>query len=224
MPARAVHPLPEGVPARRGVLAGTVETAVNVLWDAAPRLGDRVAVVGAGMVGACVARLAAGMPGVRVDLVDPADRRDLAGALGVTWSRPRDLDGSVGSHDVVVHTSATADGLALALRLAPEDGEVVEASWFGDRLVPVPLGEDVHARRVSVRPTQVGAVAAARRSRRTTDERLAIALDLLVDPAFDALLTGESTLDELPGVLVEMAAGGGGLAHVVRYRHDDPHR
>ncbi len=217
VPARAVHPLPDGVPPRRGVLAGTLETAVNVLWDAAPRLGDRVAVVGAGMVGACVARLAAGVPGVRVDLVDPADRRDLARALGVTWSRPADLDDLVGSHDVVVHTSATADGLALALRLAPEDGEVIEASWFGDEPVPVPLGEDVHARRVAIRPTQVGAVAASRRSRRTTDERLATALDLLADPAYDALFTGESTLDELPGVMQVLAGGGGGLVHLVRY-------
>ncbi|HEY2790811.1 MAG TPA: dehydrogenase, partial [Micromonosporaceae bacterium] len=57
VPASAVTPVPDGVPAARAVLAGTVETAVNALWDAAPLIGDRVAVVGAGMVGCCVARL-----------------------------------------------------------------------------------------------------------------------------------------------------------------------
>ncbi|MFC5382658.1 zinc-binding alcohol dehydrogenase [Aquipuribacter nitratireducens] len=221
VPAAAVHVVPDGVPARRAVLAGTVETAVNALWDAGVRLGDSVAVVGAGMVGACVARLAAQVPGCRVDLVDPApERAVLAGALGVSHRTPEELDGVVGSHDVVVHASATAAGLALALRLAPDDGEVVELSWFGSHAPEVPLGDDVHARRVAIRPSQVGAVARARRERRTPADRLALALRLLTDPAFDHLLGPEVPLDDaptvLPGLLLD-DAGGGGPCPVITY-------
>src|SRR5215218_2689196 len=62
VPAGAVSVVPDGVPPARAVLAGTVETAVNALWDAAPLVGDRIAVVGAGMVGCCVARLLARFP------------------------------------------------------------------------------------------------------------------------------------------------------------------
>lgn len=201
VPAAAAHPLPDTVPARRAVLAGTVETAVNVLWDAGVRLGDRVAVVGAGTVGACVARLAAGVPGVVVDLVDPQPQRALlAAALHVRYRHPDDLAGAadVGSYDIVVHTSATEDGLGLALRLAPDDGEVLEVSWFGSRLPAVPLGADVHTRRVGIRPSQVSRVAPARRERRSPDDRLALSLRLLGDPAFEHVLGEDVAFEDLP--------------------------
>src|SRR5471030_2823985 len=87
--ASAVTVVPDGVPARRAVLAGTVETAVNAMWDAAPLIGDRVAVVGAGMVGCCVARLLSRFPGVTTTLIDVDPRRaDLAAALGVGFALP----------------------------------------------------------------------------------------------------------------------------------------
>ena len=93
VPASAVTPVPETVPASRAVLAGTVETAVNALWDAAPLIGDRITVVGAGMVGASVAALLARYPAARVQLVDanPA-RADIAEALGVDFALPADAD------------------------------------------------------------------------------------------------------------------------------------
>ncbi|WP_336921334.1 dehydrogenase [Aquipuribacter sp. SD81] len=221
VPVGAVRAVPDAVPARRAVLAGTVETAVNVLWDAGVRLGDRVAVVGGGMVGACVARLAAQVPGCVVDLVDPAPQRGpLAAALRVGHRHPDELGGheAVGAYDVVVHTSATAAGLALALRLAPEDGEVVEASWFGTSAPAVPLGEDVHVRRVAIRPSQVGAVAGARRARRSTGDRLDLALRLLADPALDHVLGDDVPFADLPGRLPDLLLrGGAGLCPVVTY-------
>ncbi len=228
VPAAAVHLLPEVVPARRAVLAGTVETALNVIWDAGVTLGDRVAVVGAGTVGAAVARLAAGVPGTSVDLVDPQGQRALtASVLGVGYRHPDELAGPehVGTYDVVVHTSASAAGLALALRLAPDDGEVVEVSWFGTRSPAVPLGEDVHTRRVGIRPSQVGAVARVRRARRSHDERLDLALRLLGDPAFDHLLGEdvpfEELPDRLPGLLGVAGAPGTGPGGEDRGRGGD---
>ena len=91
VPAGAVTVVPDDVPPARAVLAGTVETAVNALWDAAPLVGDRVAVVGAGMVGCCVARLLAGFPAVEVTLVDvDASRAEVAAALGAGFAHPDD--------------------------------------------------------------------------------------------------------------------------------------
>src|SRR5947209_1206965 len=105
VPAEAVVVVPGDVPARRAVLAGTVETAVNALWDAPPLLGDRVTVVGAGMVGCCVARLLSRVPAVQVTLVDiDAGRADVAAALGVDFALPAD---AAGDRDFVVHASAT---------------------------------------------------------------------------------------------------------------------
>lgn len=216
VPVGAVTPVPDNVPAGRAVLAGTVETAVNALWDAAPMIGDRVAVVGGGMVGAGVAALLARYPAVRVQLVDadPA-RAAVARAIGAGFALPADADGDC---DLVVHASATEEGLARSLELLAPEGTVLEMSWYGDRRVSVPLGEAFHSRRLVVRASQVGAVSPARRSRWTFSGRLALALDLLADPAFDALVTGECAFEELPEVLPKIAAGElPGLCHRVRY-------
>ncbi|MGN8552971.1 UNVERIFIED_CONTAM: zinc-binding alcohol dehydrogenase [Microbacterium sp. SLM126] len=214
VPVSAVSVVPDGVPARRAVLAGAVETAVNILWDAAPLVGDRVSVVGAGMIGCAVARLAAGIPGVDVELVDidPA-KAAVAEGLGVAFAAP---DAASRDRDLVIHTSASGDGLQLALDLATTEGEVIEASWFGDRPVSVHLGGAFHSRRLTVRSSQVGMVAPRRRGSRSTHDRLALALDLLRDPAFDQLLTGESSWRDLPAVMAAIADGSApGLCHTI---------
>jgi threonine dehydrogenase-like Zn-dependent dehydrogenase len=214
VPADAVAPVPSGIPARRALLAGAVETAVNVLWDAAPRLGDRITIVGAGLIGCSIARVARGIAGAEVALVDvdPA-KAGAAAALGVDFTSP---DEAAADRDVVIEASGTEEGLQLALRLAPTDGEVVVASWFGSRPVRLELGSDFHSRRLSIRSSQVGAVAAARRSRRTTGQRMQLALSMLHDPAFDALLTGTSSWTDLPSVLASIADGSAaGLCHTI---------
>jgi threonine dehydrogenase-like Zn-dependent dehydrogenase len=215
VPASAVAVVPDGVPAARAVLAGTVETAVNAAWDAAPLVGDRIAVVGGGMVGCAVAAVLARLPGARVQLVDadPA-RATVAAALGVGFASPADAEADC---DVVVHASATPAGLTRALELLAPEATVVELSWYGDRPVPVPLGEFFHSRRLTIRSSQVGGITPGRR--RTYAQRMALALELLRDPAFDALLTGECDFDDLPGVMPRLASGDlPALCHVVNYR------
>ena len=216
VPAGAVTVVPEAVPPARAVLAGTVETAINALWDAAPLIGDRIAVVGAGMVGCCVARLLARMPGVEVTLVDvDASREGVAAALGAGFARPED---AAGDRDLVVHTSATAAGLQRSLELLAPEGTVLELSWYGDEEVRLSLGGAFHADRLRIRASQVGTVSPARSARRTTADRLALALDLLRDPAFDVLLTGESRFEELPAVMERLAADDlHALCHSITY-------
>jgi NADPH:quinone reductase-like Zn-dependent oxidoreductase len=216
VPAGAVTVVPDGVPPARAVLAGTVETAVNALWDAGPLIGDRVAVVGAGMVGCCVARLLARHPAVRVTLVDvDGDRAAVADALGVGFALPADAGGGC---DLVVHTSATSAGLQLSIDLLAREGTVVDLSWYGDTEVRLSLGGAFHAGRLGIRSSQVGMVSPARSARRTASDRLALALELLCDPAFDALVTGESRFDELPDVMARLAAGSlPALCHTITY-------
>jgi threonine dehydrogenase-like Zn-dependent dehydrogenase len=216
VPADAVTVVPDRVPARRAVLAGTVETAVNALWDAAPLVGDRIAVVGAGMVGASVAAVLARWPGARVQLVDAnPDRAAVAAALGVGFALPGDATGDC---DLVIHASATSAGLTRALELLAPEATVIELSWYGDREVSVPLGEFFHSRRLVVKSSQVGGIAPARRGRRSYADRLAVAVDLLGDPIFDALLTGESDFAALPAVMPRLTSGElPALCHVINY-------
>jgi threonine dehydrogenase-like Zn-dependent dehydrogenase len=216
VPADAVVVVPDDVPPARAVLAGTVETAVNALWDAAPLVGDRITVVGAGMVGCCVAGVLARFPGATVQLVDVnPDRAGVAAALGVEFAAPEQ---AAGARDIVVHASATSAGLRLSLELLTPDATVIELSWYGDREVSLPLGGPFHSGRLTIRSSQVGTVSPTRHASRTASDRLALALELLRDPSFDALFTGESPFEQLPDVLAAMAAGTHpALLHLITY-------
>jgi hypothetical protein len=219
VPVSALHPLPAAVPPQRAVLAAQMETAVNALWDAPPRIGDHIAVVGAGVIGLLVAWLAQRVPGCRVEVIDidPA-RAAVAQALGLRWQTP---DQAQTEADGVIHASATEAGLATALRLAGMEATVLELSWYG-RLQPrLALGEAFHARRLTLKSSQVGRMAPAQSSRWTHARRLALALALLDDPALDALITDAAAFDELPQVLQRLAQGPSAtLCHRIDYDYD----
>ncbi len=216
VPAQAVIVIPDDIPVSRAVLTGIVETAINALWDAAPLVCDRIAIVGAGMVGCCMARLLGQIPGTRVTLVDvDANRAKVAAALGVNFALPAD---AIGNCDLVIHSSATSAGLQLSLDLLALEGTVIELSWYGDTEVRLDLGSAFHSRRLVIRASQVSHLSAVRRGRRTSRERLELALDLLRDPAFDALITGVSRFDELPQLMPRLADRSlSALCHLIAY-------
>lgn len=216
VPVDSVVPLPAGLPASRAVLAANMETAINALWDAAPVVGDRISIIGAGVVGCLVAALCARLPGTEVELIDidPA-RAAIAEWLGAHF---RDPGAAAAERDLVVHASASTAGARRALQLAGFEATVLELSWFGTQEVSLPLGEAFHARRLQLRSSQVGTVSPARRARRGYRERLALALRLLTDPMFDALIDGDSGFDDLPTTMAAIAHGGAGsLCHRVHY-------
>ncbi|MFJ5957576.1 zinc-binding alcohol dehydrogenase [Paenarthrobacter sp. NPDC092416] len=216
VPVKELTRIPETVPARRAVLTGIVEVAINAIWEGGPRLGDRVAVVGAGLVGGAVATLLRNFPLGRLELVDPDPKKaKLAEAIKVDFAQPKDANNDC---DVVFHCSGTDDGLKLSLQLAGDDSDVVEVSWFADKDVTLPLGEDFHARRLTIRSSQVSVVAKARRHRRTNAQRLALAVEQLKDPVFDIFLTGECRFHDLPAAMIDLfGRRGSGFCQVVAY-------
>jgi hypothetical protein len=216
VPAAAVVPLPADVLPRRAVLAANMETALNAVWDASPGPADRIAVVGAGVVGALVARLCARLPGAEVTLVDvEPSRAALAAALEVGFAAPDDAP--VGC-DLVIHASGSAAGLATALRLAGTEAAIIELSWYGAGEVAVALGGAFHSQRLRLVASQVGQVAASRRPRWTHRRRLAAALALTADPRLDALLAPALPFAALPSRLPELLAPASGvLCQVIDY-------
>lgn len=216
VPIAALTPLPADVPAPRAVLAANMETAVNVAWDAGPSVGDRVVVVGAGVVGLLVAWLFRHMAGIDLTVVDlnPA-RAEVADALGLSCVTEPPVDTDA---DLVVHASGQPEGLVTALSVAGVEATIVEASWYGTRQVRLPLGERFHARRLTLRSSQVGRLSPTRVPRWTHGRRLALALDLLRADELDVLISGESRFDELPAVMASLAEEPGDtLCHRIRY-------
>ena len=195
-PAAMCTPVPDDVPDRRAVLAANMETAVNILWDARPMVGERALVVGAGVVGLLATWLLARIPGLDLHVCDlDATRGDLVQRFGARFCAP---DDAPANRDLIVHASASPAGLRLALARAGFEARIIEASWFGAKECPLPLGEAFHSKRLSLISTQVGHIAAAMRGRRSYGERLALALSLLADPALDALLGPDTAFANLP--------------------------
>jgi hypothetical protein len=214
--ADQVTPLPDHVPPTRAVLAANMETALNAVWDAAPGPADRIAVVGAGVLGALVAAICGGIPGTQVTLVDiEPGRVEIARSLNVQFALP---DAAPRDCDLVFHASASPQGLATALDLAGLEAKVMELSWYGRGDVAAPLGGAFHSQRLKLIASQVGQVAPSHRPRWSFRRRLAAALELAADPRLDVLLAPPVAFHALPkcvnGIL---AADSGVLCQLVTY-------
>lgn len=216
VPASAVHPVPEGVPARRAVLAANLETALNAVWDAQVLPGDQVRVVGGGSIGLLTAWLAAQIPGCDVQLIDSNPHRAaVAAALGVAFALPAEARGGA---DAVLHASGSEAGLQLCLALAGFEAVITELSWYGDRMPALPLGGDFHSQRLALRASQVGAVATVQRPRWDHTRRLRLALGLLRDSRLDCLLDSSGRFDQLPQDMPRIAQPDSGvIMHCVTY-------
>jgi NADPH:quinone reductase-like Zn-dependent oxidoreductase len=216
VPETAVTPLPDGLPPARAVLAANMETALNGVWDARPGPGDRIVVVGAGVVGMMAAWLCSRLPATDV-LVYDVDRRraEPAEALGLTFT---DEDPQGADADLVIHASGQEAGLRSALAAAGMEATVLELSWYGTRRVTLPLGEAFHSRRVTLKSSQVGRLPQERAARWNHRRRMEKALELLLDPRLDGLISGESPFEDLPRVMSEISGdGSGALCHRIRY-------
>jgi len=215
LPQAALLPVPEGVPPERAVLAANMETALNILWDSAVGPGDRIAVIGAGVVGALAGYLAGRLPGAEVTLVDPnGGRATLAHAFACDFASP---EAAPENCDVVIHTSATSDGLATALACAGAEATIVEASWYGAGRVEAPLGGAFHSQRLKLVSSQVGHLPPARQPRWTHRRRLTKALELLKDPVLDTLISGETRFEDLPDAYAGVLASPETLCHRIVY-------
>ena len=216
LPTDAVTVLPDDLPPRRATLAANMETALNAVWDGGVGPGDRVAIVGGGVVGGLLAGLCGAIPGADVTLVDVnEDRRSLCDDMNVTFATP---DKAPFDCDIVFHTSASSSGLETAIRCTGFEGTLVEMSWYGEAQTTLQLGGAFHSQRLRIVSSQVGHVSPSRRARWHHGRRMAKALSLLCDPRFDAMLTGDVVFRDLAMSLPDiLSPDARGLATAVHY-------
>jgi threonine dehydrogenase-like Zn-dependent dehydrogenase len=201
-----VVPLPENLPPRRAVLAPSMETALNAVWDAGSLVGQRVAVIGAGVIGVLIAHLGGCVAGCEVTLIDvDVLKHPIAQSIGLNLLTPETLQQQPTlAYDTVFHTSGTSEGLNLALHIAGFESTVVEVSWYGDNAVQVNLGSAFHSQRLKLISSQVGHVSPLMRSRWSHRKRLEKALSLLCDERIDSLVATSVPFEDLPEKMREI--------------------
>lgn len=214
-PFEQLHVLPEGLSPEKAILAANMETALNITWDSQASAGDKIAVIGAGVIGLLVAHLLAKLPGSDVTVIDKnPNRSEIAKHLGLKFNNPQDVPKDC---DVVIHTSASSEGLALAMEMAGDEARIVEASWHGEQEVSLPLGGAFHSRRLSLISSQVGSLPQSKKPRWDHRRRMSKALELLLDPELDVLINGETKFEDLANQYQRILNDPETLCHRIRY-------
>jgi hypothetical protein len=181
VPSDSVVAVPDAVPDHRATLGANLETALNGLWDSG--LAHRLA-------------------GADVEIVEPdAARAMFARGLGFrVVAAPHEAREA----STVFEVSGRPEGLVAALEIAAFEATIVALSWFGSTPVTLPLGGAFHAKRLTIKSSQVGAVSPSRRGRVSHRDRLTRALDLLADPFFDRLIGEPVPFMNLPSEMARI--------------------
>jgi 2-desacetyl-2-hydroxyethyl bacteriochlorophyllide A dehydrogenase len=198
VPASLPIRLPPDLDAETGIFLANLETALNVMLDAAPRLGERVVIFGQGVVGLLLTQLARRAGAGLVIAVEPlALRHDLARAVGADHVLPpgdglveavRRLTDGVGA-DLALEASGSGTALGPAIECVAFRGTVVVCSWYGAKPVTLALGGAFHRGRVRLVSSQVSSIDPALQPRWSRQRRLALARELLSTLRLAPLIT-----------------------------------
>ena len=212
VPVASLIGIPTGVSADVATLLPNLETAVSLVMDGAPILGESVGVVGLGVVGQLVTALLTQLKLGPVFAIDPrADRRAVAERSGANTHEAPTRDAC----DLVIEVSGVMAGLSSALELARADGRVIVGSWFGREAQPLALGTRIHRARQTVRFSQVSRIDSALSHRFTHARRMAVAIEWLSRLPLASLVTHHVAAERAPDAYALLMAPPTGCLHIV---------
>ncbi|MFL5757992.1 MAG: zinc-binding dehydrogenase [Chloroflexota bacterium] len=198
VPADVPIPLPADLPPETGVFSANLETALTVVLDAHPRLGEAVLVVGQGVVGLLVTMLLRRAGATPILTVDMHERRRVA-SISAGADHALDVDGALVDRvleltdgrgvDVAIEASGNPDALQACIDAVAFGGTVVVASWYGTRAATLTLGGAFHRRRLHVVSTQVSTLDPSITPRWDRRRRTALVSQLLGELPLAALVT-----------------------------------
>ena len=189
--------LPEGIPAKRAVLVSNLETVVNAVWDSKLMLGEKVLVVGFGIIGALLCEVLRKFPAADLQVLENNKyRREKARSLGfeVAGSLPRQAM----PYDLAFNTSSDERALQVCIDSVGYEGKIVELSWYGNQNVNIHLGNSFHHLRKKIISSQVSHIPGHMRHRWDYQRRKKLVYEILKDACFDRLLTDEISFDNSP--------------------------
>lgn len=195
--------IPEQVPMDRAVLASNLETAINGFWDAQPLIGQRILVIGYGLIGAMLAQLLKPLPGIDLRIAEPNQaRQNLAQHHGHKLVEQEAISSK--PFDLVFHTSGTAEGLQVAIDRSCLEASIIEMSWFGQQKVNLDLGAEFHFGRKRILSSQVSWIAKPAQAHFDHRRRSALVFNILADPFWQSFLGKAIPFSESPAFFHEL--------------------
>ncbi len=176
------------LPAEDAVFLANMETAIGIVHDAAPRAGERILVLGQGVVGLLVSEILSRFGLVTLYAAEPREFRRSAAASITQTLLPAEhtraleyLKKETGGRgvDIAINASGSANALQLALETLVFEGRVIEGSWYGDTPIELSLGRDFHRKRLSIESSQVSNVAGKLSYRWSKERRIGFVIELL---------------------------------------------
>lgn len=190
--------VPDGLPAQAAVFLPNMETAVNLVQDGRPLIGERVVVLGQGIVGLLLTALLARHPlGSLVAVEGRPERQELARRLGANMVvSPEEAAGAATGADLIYEVSGQPEALNLAIDLSGYASRIVIGSWYGSKAAPVDLGGAAHRNRLQLITSQVSTVDPALSGRWDKERRFGLVWEMIrcVDPT--SLITHTLPLQE----------------------------
>ena len=172
--------LPDTLTDRQALLLPHTETALSIIHDLHPRMGERILITGAGILGSLTALVLSMHNGCRVTISDPHPEkagwfRRTPGAL----FPPRFVTCSETGFDAAVDCSGNPDGLQTCIDSVGMEGRVIAAGWFGDQIAPLNLGRSFHRKRISLISSQVSNLAPELGPLWSKKRRMAVAMEII---------------------------------------------
>lgn len=188
----------EHIESDAAVLLPNMETALSFAMDGAPIIGERVLVLGQGIVGLLTTHLLAQMPLASLTAVDKlAIRRNIALEIGATQTFGIDQPLESDSYDLVYELSGNPAALNTAIDAVAFGGRIVVGSWYGTKRASLDLGGAFHRKHVQIISSQVSTLAPRWQGRWTKARRMQTALQLLPGVNLNLLITQRTPFDSV---------------------------
>ncbi|HWQ83591.1 MAG TPA: zinc-binding alcohol dehydrogenase [Anaerolineales bacterium] len=202
-----IHPVPPGIKLEDAVFLANMETAVNLVMDGAPLIGENIAVCGQGVVGLMTTALLSRFPLSNLITLDPiSSRRQVSLNFGATASlTPESLESmqvfeslAKGGADLTFELSGSPEALNLAIQITGFSGRIVIGSWYGQKRASLDLGGRFHRSRIRLISSQVSTLAPALSGRWDKSRRFDLAWEMIPKICPGQLITHQLPLDSAP--------------------------
>ena len=200
--------------AKKYLLTANMETAVNIFWDSQAKKNDRILIVGLGSVGLLTAYFfkLKGYKNLYVSDVN-LSKKSIAKKLNLNFIHYNKIN----NLDCIINTTSNYDVLNNSFTKLNLDGKIIEASWYGEKVGKLNLGNEFHSKRLRIISSQVSNIPLHMQKKHNYRSRLKIAINALNDDKLLLLINSVSKFENLEKNYISILKDKNIIIHAIKY-------